>query len=81
MVYAINVMYDVECNNIECHSRTFYAKFILIRIGSVFLRVDYVLFECLFYSNMELGFDDCPIFLIVKIVFLLSKVLIKLIDK
>ena len=45
----------------------------LISSGNVFLRVDYVLLECLFSSNMDLGFNDCPNFLVVKIVFLVSK--------
>ena len=74
-------IYDIEYNNNKCHSRTFYTKSILIANGNVFLRVDYVLFQCLFSSNMELGFNDCPIFLIVKIVFLLSKIQIKLVEK
>ena len=74
-------MYDIEYNNNKCHSRTFYTKSILIANRKVFLRVDYVLFERLFSSNMVLGFYGCPIFLIVKIVFLLSKMQTKLTDR
>ena len=53
---------NIEYNNSKCHSRTLYTKSMLIASGNVFLRVDYVLFQCLFSSNMELGFKDCPIF-------------------
>ena len=52
-------MYDIEYNNIKFHSRTFYTKSIPIASSNVFLGVDYVLFQCLFSSNVDLGFDAC----------------------
>ena len=68
-------MYDVEFNiDKNCISRTFYMKIFLIASGNVFLRVDLLLFEALSFLNVQFNFKICPIFLIVKIVFLLSKI-------
>ena len=82
MMTIYRKMYDIKFNiDKNCTSRTFYMKILLIASRNVFLRVDFLWSKVLFFLNVQLGFKVCPIFLIVKIVFLLSKMQVKLIDK